>query len=446
MSATGTSAPSIQRVTDAGFTTPYASRVIAPALSRLLPAWVDPELVFVRLFRGEERAFWLDAGPDAAAGRTFIGAATQVSAAPTVRPFADDDALGWYGWLDYESGARAMGIEAAPTDHGVRLLLGSRVIEFDHALRRIRLVAADEAGASEWLDRTADSIGAMRGPLAEPGTPDRSQAVWRHDAAHYADLVRRCQAHIRAGDAYQLCLTNEITVAGTFDPVERYRALRRLSPSHHGGLIRCDGTALLSSSPERFLELRDGRVATHPIKGTRPRSPDAAADAALRAELLASEKERAENLMIVDLMRNDLSRIAELGTVHADRLLEVESYPQVHQLVSSVSARLLPDVGFAELIAAAFPAGSMTGAPKRRAMQILAELEQGPRGIYAGAFGRFGADGSLDAAMVIRSIVLDAHGARIGTGGGITILSDPEEEVEETRVKARALLAVLGAL
>jgi para-aminobenzoate synthetase component 1 len=419
--------------------------VIAPALSRLLPAWVDPELVFLRLFGTAQRAFWLDAGPGAEQGRSFMGAASEVSDALDAEPFATDDALGWFGWLDYESGARAMGVPTATTDRGIRLLRGARVIEFDHTLRRIRLVAVAEHGAPEWLEHTARAIASIRGSAPDPRAPAPSRAVWRHDAAHYAELVRRCQAHIRAGDAYQLCLTNEVTVAGRFDPIERYRALRRLSPSHHGGLIRCDGTALLSSSPERFLELRDGRVVTHPIKGTRPRAADTATDAALRAALLASEKERAENLMIVDLMRNDLSRVAELGTVHAEKLLEVESYPQVHQLVSSVSARLRPEVGFAELIAATFPAGSMTGAPKRRAMQILAELEQGPRGVYAGAFGRFGADGSLDAAMVIRSIVLDAHGARIGTGGGITILSDPDEEVEETRVKARALLTVLGA-
>lgn len=420
----------------------------APALSRLLPVWADPELVFVRLLGAVDRAFWLDAGPDARAGRSFLGGGTAVRSGidalrlPTEH--TSDDALGWYGWIDYETGARAMGL-GGDASEGVRLLRGSRVIEFDHATRRIRLVAAGEPGDAEWLDETADAIAGLSGSLAEPAAAPASIAVWRHDPEHYADLVRRCQAHIRAGDAYQLCLTNEVTVAGRFDPVERYRALRRLSPSHHGGLIRCDGTALLSSSPERFLEVRDGRVATHPIKGTRPRSVDLDEDTALRHELLASEKERAENLMIVDLMRNDLSRVAELGTVHADTLLEVESYPQVHQLVSSVSAELRDDVDLAQLIGATFPAGSMTGAPKRRAMQILAELEQGPRGVYAGAFGRFGADGSLDLAMVIRSIVLDAHGARIGTGGGITILSDPAEEVEETRVKARALLAVLGA-
>jgi len=186
-------------------------------------------------------------------------------------------------------------------------------------------------------------------------------------------------------------------------------------------------------------------VETTPMKGTRPRSADPATDRALRAELLASEKERAENLMIVDLMRNDLGRIAELGSVSVPSLLEVEEYAHVHQLVSTVRARIAPPATALDVVRAAFPAGSMTGAPKHSAMSILHELEQGPRGVYSGAFGRLGLDGSADLAMVIRSIVLTPTGASIGTGGGITALSDPDEEIEETRVKARALLAVLGA-
>jgi anthranilate/para-aminobenzoate synthase component I len=248
------------------------------------------------------------------------------------------------------------------------------------------------------------------------------------------------------GDAYQLCLTNRVDVEVRPDPAETYLALRASSPSHHGGYLRFGDTALLSASPEQFLHVdADGTVSTKPMKGTRPRGADPEQDAALRRELLESEKERAENLMIVDLMRNDLGRIAELGSVSVPNLLEVEEYAHVHQLVSTVRARVRHPLTALDVVRAAFPAGSMTGAPKRSAMTILHELEGGPRGVYSGAFGYLGVDGGADLAMVIRSIVLTPRGASIGTGGGITALSVADEEVEETRVKARALLAVLGA-
>jgi anthranilate/para-aminobenzoate synthase component I len=268
---------------------------------------------------------------------------------------------------------------------------------------------------------------------------------WRHNPDEYAALIGRCLAAISDGDAYQLCLTNEIRVAGSWHPVDTYLDLRAGSPSHHGGLLRFGDLALLSASPEQFLHVTPaGSVTTKPIKGTRPRSHDPAEDDRLRRELQGSAKERAENLMIVDLMRNDLGRIAELGSVVVSELLAVESYPHVHQLVSTIEAQLAPGVSTVDAIESCFPAGSMTGAPKRSAMTILHGLEQGPRGIYSGAFGYLGRGGAADLAIVIRSIVLDSAGASIGTGGGITALSDAAEEIEETRIKAAALLAGLG--
>ena len=228
-------------------------------------------------------------------------------------------------------------------------------------------------------------------------------------------------------------------------PVDAYLALRAGSPSHHGGLLRFGDTALLSASPEQFLTVTPGGlITTKPIKGTRARSRMADRDRELRDELEGSDKERAENLMIVDLMRNDLGRIAELGSVQVTNLLAVESYAHVHQLVSTVEARLAAGLTGVDAVASCFPAGSMTGAPKISAMTILDALECGPRGLYAGAFGYLGRNGAVDLAMVIRSIVLSPDGASIGTGGGITALSDPLEEIEETRLKAAALLAVLG--
>jgi len=373
--------------------------------------------------------------------------------------------LGWVGWLGYELGAQTVGAPVHESRYpDAALLQVDRAVVFDHAARTVSVMALlgsgqDADGFELWTARLesrlaraphdARDIHPLGAPSAAiPVTNAASTSIsphWRHTEPEYAELIRRCQRAITAGDAYQICLTTEIALEVHPDPVETYLALRAGSPSHHGGLLRFGEISLLSASPEQFLNVtRDGVVTTKPIKGTRPRGATAADDALLRAELLASDKERAENLMIVDLMRNDLGRIAKLGSVTVSNLLAVESYAHVHQLVSTVEAQLAEGVTSTDAVAACFPAGSMTGAPKRSAMTILDGLEGGPRGIYAGAFGYFGLDGAVDLAMVIRSIVLDADGARIGTGGGITALSDPLEEIEETRVKAAALLAALG--
>jgi len=379
--------------------------------------------------------------------------------------------LGWVGWFGYglvRSGeaesaqdgraATAASEAAADATPDAALLYVDRAIAFDHAARTVTLLAGSAAGESgkdveDWLVDTARRLDVRPRGQTAPARPARPQTSaeplevrWRHDSAQYARLINACQDRIAAGDAYQLCLTNEVTVPGSFDPVTVYRQLRAGSPSHHGGLLRFGAHALLSASPEEFLSVTGrGRLRTRPIKGTRPRSADPATDRMLAEELLASDKERAENLMIVDLMRNDLGRVAALGSVAVTSLLQVESYPHVHQLVSTVEARLAPGLTSVDAIEAAFPAGSMTGAPKASAMAILAALEGGDRGIYAGAFGYLGRDGTVDLAMVIRSIVLGPAGASIGTGGGITALSVPAEEIEETRIKARALISAILA-
>ncbi|UOE44895.1 aminodeoxychorismate synthase component I [Agromyces larvae] len=448
---------------------------------RRLGGWVDPEQAFLRVGRAAPRAIWLDGGCDAVTGRSVIAIGRADS--PFVTADAGDGdallaalragldgaaaaradgrvtALGWLGWFGYEWGAARLGVPVATTSTpDAAFLFADRAIVFDHARREVELEWIDGAGAADWVGetsgllsgatRTAGASGASEpsAPSGPSGATDAPAPRWRHAPDAYAARIQACRAAIVRGDAYQLCLTNRIEVDAHPDPLEAYLRLRRLSPAHHGGFVRFDDVALLSASPEQFLLVdRSGLVTTRPMKGTRPRGADEASDRALRAELLASDKERAENLMIVDLMRNDLGRIAELGTVSVPELHVVEEYPQVHQLVSTVTARLRAGATALDAVAAAFPAGSMTGAPKLSAMTILHELEQGPRGIYSGAFGTLAVDGSADLAMVIRSIVLAPDGASIGTGGGITALSDADEEVEETRVKARALLeALLG--
>lgn len=401
--------------------------------------WREPADAFAVIAARHDDVFWLDAGPDAITGHSWIGwgepaAADDVHVAPVC---GGEGAFhgGWVGWIGYEPGADAAGAPVAASDAGIPAELWLAVRGF---------VAFDHAAGTMTCHGDIDLSGPR--PPAVPAPAAASVARSRHTPTQYAALIERCRDAIRAGDAYQLCLTTRFDVEGAVDPIAAHRALRRATAAHHGGIIRSGGVALVSASPERFLEVHGSTVRTHPIKGTRARGADAAADAALAAELLASRKERAENVMIVDLMRNDLARMCQPGSVHVERLLEVESYPAVHQLVSTVTGALPEGTTVGDVLAAAFPAGSMTGAPKLSAMTILHALEQGPRGVFSGCFGWIGAEGGLDLAMVIRSIVTHPAGAYVGAGGGITWLSDAAEEVAEVGLKARAPLRAVGAV
>lgn len=430
------------------------------------------ESAFLALHGDDTDVFWLDSGTT---GTSYLGAGEPwrppTPVLPALRealgglaPEADEGTppfrLGLVGWLGYELRAETMGVPVARAsrypDAAFLRVDRAVAIEPDGTAQLLAIGQRWEGELAVWRDEVSRRLsGAARGDVPRGDAPrDRRDpapgphpARWRDTDAEYAGKVLACQDAIRDGEAYQLCLTTEIEVDGVFDPVEVYLRLRAQSPSHHGALLRIGGVALLSSSPERFLEVEPGphaMVRTHPIKGTRPRDPDAASDERLRDELLASDKERAENVMIVDLMRNDLQRVCDPGTVGVPSLLAVESYPQVHQLVSSIEGRLREGLDGLDAIAACLPAGSMTGAPKRRATELLDALEQRARGLYAGAFGYLGLDGRVDLAMTIRSIVLDERGASVGTGGGVTALSVPEAEVAEARLKAAALLRALG--
>ncbi|BBE24021.1 hypothetical protein MN0502_29040 [Arthrobacter sp. MN05-02] len=263
--------------------------------------------------------------------------------------------------------------------------------------------------------------------------------------------MRRAQAEIAEGNTYEVCLTTSLSArTDSIDPLEAYLRLRSGSPAPFASFLRFPGFAVASTSPERFLELTaDGRMRAEPIKGTRGRSVDAATDAALREELRSSEKDRAENIMIVDLLRNDLSHHAVPGSVTVSRLCDIETYATVHQMVSTIDARLRPGSARAGVVASAFPAGSMTGAPKISTMAILDGLEEAPRGPYSGAAGYFSLTGATDLAVVIRTLVLqeDDGGTHLtlGVGGAITADSDPAEEWDEVRTKAYGVLSALGA-
>ncbi|HWI30396.1 MAG TPA: anthranilate synthase component I family protein [Microbacterium sp.] len=422
--------------------------------------WIDPERLFAARESQLPHAFWLDAGRDARTGWSYLGegeaepdAAAVRSVRCDARPSGEWPAGpfrgGWVGWLGYERGAAPAGAPIASPDEGIPLevwLRAERFAAFDHARSQVWAVAP-EGSSKAWAAELAARIAAAPETPAWPA-PASAMASSRHDPETYASLITRCRDAIREGDAYQLCLTTRFTVPAsdaTGDPAAVYAHLRASSPAHHGGYVRAGDVALLSASPEQFLTVADGIARTRPIKGTRPRGADAAADAALAAELRASPKEQAENVMIVDLMRNDLSRVSEPGSIRVDGLLEVESYAAVHQLVSTVSGRLRAGSTLDDLLAACFPAGSMTGAPKLSAMTILHTLEGAARGIFAGCFGYVGHDGAADLAMIIRSIITHPGGAYVGAGGGITWGSEAAAEVAEVGIKARAPLAALGA-
>lgn len=422
---------------------------------RALSDWLEPADLFDGI--SAAHAFWLDAGPEARDGWSWIGegapgerpdpdlADTVPAAAAAGGPFRG----GWVGWAAYDAAAARAGAPAHTDDTvpGEAWLRVRRVVAFDHGARRVWLHApADEL---DDFERQVDAwrAGAASAPAAPTPAPS-TVAVARHGPDAYAALIDECRAAIRRGDAYQLCLTTRFSVstgAQPIDPVDVFRRLRAATASHHAALIRSGDVALVSASPERFLQLDGATVRTSPIKGTRPRGDAPAADAALARELVESPKERAENVMIVDLMRNDLQRVCAPGTVTVERLLAVETYPAVHQLVSTVAGRLRPGIRLGDVLDATFPAGSMTGAPKRSAMTILHRLEAAPRGLFAGCFGWVGSDGRADLAMVIRSVVVHPGGAYVGAGGGITWGSDADAEVDEVALKARAPLAALGA-
>ncbi len=298
------------------------------------------------------------------------------------------------------------------------------------------IVGPDPVARERLADRLARAASPSLPPSFGPLVPD-------DDAAHHMARVERIRDYLAAGDVYQVNLARRhvARIAAPGDALALYAALSEVAPAPYGALVETDGVTLISGSPERFLGLVGDRVETRPIKGTRPRH--ATTDGG--AELAASAKDAAEHLMIVDLERNDLGRVAETGSVAVDDLGYIVELPALYHKVSRVSARLLPDTTYATLLRATFPGGSITGAPKLRAMQIIDELEPVRRGPYCGAFGMFG-DGLLELAIAIRIGVIVGHELRIHVGGGIVTDSDAAEELAETETKIAGWVAALDRL
>ena len=452
--------------------------------SRRLPFWAEPEAVFCARYASARHAFWLDSS-DVRRGSSrfsFMGGAEGPAAfvlthdsggaaetvfervdrvleerrcpPPSGLPFEFNGGLvGWFGYeLKAECGFSARHRTPLPD---AAFLFADRIVAFDHVEHAVHLVALeDEAGRAEtdrWFDATEAAL--RRVPCPPPVRPPpagSSPAITasRH-AEGYLDDIARCLDEIRDGESYEICLTNTFTTDPPGEPLDLYRVMRQVSPAPYGAYLRVDEVAVLSCSPERFLRVDcDGTISSKPVKGTAARSSHPAEDEQMRHRLAASAKDAAENLMIVDLVRNDLSRVCEVGSVRVPRLMEVESHATVHQLVSTVTGRRRHDVSAADCVRAAFPPGSMTGAPKARTIEILDRLEPGARGIYSGSIGWLGVSGAADLSVVIRTAVVTPTETSFGSGGAIVALSDPEAELEECVLKGatvtRALLLLHG--
>jgi para-aminobenzoate synthetase len=435
---------------------------------------LDGPAVFRELFADDPVAFWLDssmavpglsrlsvlgtsAGPDAETLVDRVGdgdvftrlrdrlAARSSSGTPPIGlPFTG----GYVGWFGYELKALTGGAVAhtSPTPDAL-WIWANRYVVIDPEHDRTWFVsvhpADDDGTAAGWPDRAAAALERRPMESAAIAVPEvaklEMEPLLEQSREEYLAAIARCRAALEAGETYEVCLTNRVRLPAVPDPLAFYLWQRRRNPAPYAAFLRYHDLAVASSSPERFLTVDTDRWAEcRPIKGTAPRSDDPVIDRAAAERLATDAKTRAENLMIVDLIRNDLGRVCEPGTVQVPRLMTVESYATVHQLVTTVRGRLRTDVDVLDAVRACFPPGSMTGAPKIRTMEILDSLELSARGIYSGALGYLGLDGHADLSVVIRTAVMTPTETVVGAGGAIVLDSVAEDEYDEMLLKATA--------
>ena len=359
---------------------------------------------------------------------------------------------GLVGYFGYETG---YAIEALP-DTGeddlqlpdLAFMVVDEVLCHDHSTGETTLSIIDRGDVDsvlqDWKTRLATFEASPGTGGMASGAPDVRAHFTKEE---YCAAVQKCRDHIFAGDVFEVCLTHRLEMDLPGNPWDLYSILRKINPAPFAAWLQFPGFQVVSASPERFLRLNHDRIAeSRPIKGTRPRGADPTEDKQLRDELENSRKDRAENVMIVDLVRNDLGRVAEIGSVEVPELQTIEEYATVFQMVSTVRARLREDRDSFDLVRACFPGGSMTGAPKIEAMKIIDAIEPVKRGIYSGAIGYFDHSGVMDLSIVIRTIVCQDGRATFGVGGAVVADSDPDDEYQETLDKAKALIAAVRAL
>ncbi|MFI2282938.1 aminodeoxychorismate synthase component I [Nocardia beijingensis] len=455
---------------------------------------IDTESAFVQLYANSPTAFWLDSehvepgadrfsflgdasGPLAEVLRYRVGdgevtvessdghrrtapggilefLAAELRARKLELPELPFDFAGGYvGYLGYEVKADCGGNMAhrAPTPDA-QWIFADRMVVVDHVGGRTHLLALSDDGetaraAADWLRDTRETLDTLPTwtnppPLELPPDGDAVAPLLTRGRERYLADIAVCQQRLHAGESYEINLTDSATIpAAAADGLDFYRTLRRCNPAPYAAYLRFDDLDIACSSPERFLKIDRRRIVeSKPIKGTAPRGATPEQDERLRRELADSAKTRAENLMIVDLLRNDLGRVCEIGSVYVPKLMVTEQYATVHQLVSTVRGKLRPEVGVVDCLRACFPGGSMTGAPKLRTMEIIDELETEARGVYSGTIGFLGLGGTADLNIVIRTAVRYGGRWRIGAGGAIVLDSDPADEYHEVLLKAAATL------
>ena len=457
---------------------------------------IDTEAIFVRFYSQSRNAFWLDGehGEPGPGRFSFLGdthgplaemvsyrvdtGKVQVTSSDGTETLPDtvfdylsrqlnqrrcplpdvpfDFAGGYIGYFGYEMKGECGGsvVHRSPAPDA-QWLFADRVIVVDHHNERTHLLALDDSTAASrqasrgWLRETAAALEPLPNqvPPRQPGLGDDTAAavpILGRGRRRYLADIDLCLKKLRQGESYEICLTDQASVQATVGGLESYRLLRRYNPAPYAAYLRFGELEVACSSPERFLKIdRERTVESKPIKGTAQRGTDAADDRRLRDALATDAKTRAENLMIVDLLRNDLGRVCEMGSVLVPKLMAVETYSTVHQLVSTVRGRLRASMDVIDCVRACFPGGSMTGAPKLRTMELIDEMETEPRGVYSGTIGFLGLGGTADLNIVIRTAVRYGKQWRIGAGGAIVLDSDPEAEYAEMVLKAGAALRAL---
>ncbi len=429
---------------------------------------LDGETVYRELLAAEPVAFWLDGSltdraarrvsvlgtgsdvlvRDASDGDVFAELSTLLAAHTGEPPAVLDGYFsgGYVGYFGYELKSLTGGTaaHAAPTPDAL-WIWADRFIVIDHDRDLTLLVAVGPASSEEWLDRAVRvAAGWSMAGIVRPAITELDvEAHLELDRPAYLAAIGRCMTALEAGETYEVCLTNRVRLPAVPDPFGFFCWQRATNPAPYAAFLRYGDLAVASSSPERFLTVdADGWAECRPIKGTAPRDLDPFQDQVAAKALAEDEKTRAENLMIVDLIRNDLGRVSVPGSVQVPQLMQVESYRTVHQLVTTVRGLLRPGVSAVDAVRACFPPGSMTGAPKIRTMELLDELEPSARGVYSGALGYLTVDGRADLSVVIRTAVLTPDETVIGAGGAIVLDSQPVAEYDEMVLKATAALGL----
>ena len=365
--------------------------------------------------------------------------------------------VGWFGFecIQYIEPRLAAGDK--PDELGtpdIYLMLSEELAVFDNLKGRLYLIVhADPSQPQAWaranrrLDELAHRLrhgGAGYPETLQPAALDEADFVSGFTREGFIDAVQRVQDYVRAGDAFQVVVSQRMSVPFHARPIDVYRALRALNPSPYMYFLDVGGTQVVGSSPEILVRLQDGKVTVRPIAGTRPRGRTQAEDQALEAELLADPKECAEHLMLIDLGRNDVGHVSQVGSVEVGERFVIERYSHVMHIVSEVTGRLHDDLSYADVLRATFPAGTVSGAPKIRALEIIRELEPVKRNVYAGAIGYLGWHGDADTAIAIRTAVIQDGRLHVQAGAGIVFDSDPEKEWDETMNKGRALFRAVA--